>query len=180
MDHRDHVGLLRDGVTAGDWADLGSGEGAFTLALADLLGGAGRIYSVDKDRGALQRQQALMRQRFPDARVDYRLADFRRPLELPPLDGVLMANSLHFIRDKAPVMALVLALLKPAGRLVLVEYGTDRGNPWVPHPLSFPSWERVAAGAGLVDVRQLASVPSRFLGEVYSAVATVPDARERH
>jgi hypothetical protein len=36
---------LRDGVPepGGVWADLGSGEGAFTLALADLLGPGGRI-----------------------------------------------------------------------------------------------------------------------------------------
>ena len=48
MDHRDHLGLVRNGVSPGDWADLGSGEGAFTLALAELLASAGRIYSIDK------------------------------------------------------------------------------------------------------------------------------------
>ena len=51
MDHTDHVTLLRGGVSApgGVWADLGSGTGAFTLALSDLLGLSGTIYSVDKD-----------------------------------------------------------------------------------------------------------------------------------
>ena len=40
MIHSDHVRLLRDGVpqAGGVWADIGSGGGAFTLALADLLG----------------------------------------------------------------------------------------------------------------------------------------------
>ena len=51
MDHEDHVYLLRGGVpgVGGVWADLGSGRGAFTLALADLIGRTGHIYSVDKD-----------------------------------------------------------------------------------------------------------------------------------
>ncbi len=56
MNHADHVRLLRGGVPApgGVWADFGSGEGAFTLALADLLGTSGEIYSVDQDAGALR------------------------------------------------------------------------------------------------------------------------------
>ena len=39
MNHDDHVRLIREGVLGGGiaWADLGSGSGAFTLALADLL-----------------------------------------------------------------------------------------------------------------------------------------------
>jgi predicted RNA methylase len=54
MDHSDHVMLLRDGVTpSSTWADLGSGTGSFTLALADLLGPQGVIDSIDKDAGAL-------------------------------------------------------------------------------------------------------------------------------
>ena len=53
MDHADHVALMRDGVTGPGraWADIGAGEGAFTLALADLLGPGGRIVAVDRDRG---------------------------------------------------------------------------------------------------------------------------------
>jgi hypothetical protein len=39
LDHADHVRLLRDAATrGGTWAGLGAGAGAFTLALAELLG----------------------------------------------------------------------------------------------------------------------------------------------
>jgi ubiquinone/menaquinone biosynthesis C-methylase UbiE len=173
VDHRDHVGLLRDGVTGGGqvWADLGSGEGAFTLALADLLGPTGSIHSVDRDGRALGVQLAALRAGFPDVAVTPLEADFTLPLDLPPLDGIVMANSLHFERDKAAVLRLVRGYLRPAGRLVLVEYDSDRGNPWVPYPMSFASWAAIAAEAGFHDTRRLASVPSRFLGSIYSAVS---------
>jgi hypothetical protein len=47
MNHSDHVKLIRNALTntAGYWADFGSGEGAFTLALADLLHSGSKIYS---------------------------------------------------------------------------------------------------------------------------------------
>jgi SAM-dependent methyltransferase len=175
VDHSDHVGLIRDGVIGGpNWADLGSGHGAFTLALADLLGPRGRIVSVDRDRGALRTQTAELRRRFPKVAVEPRVADFSEPLGLHGLDGVVMANSLHFIEDKGPVLALVRGYLRDGGRLILVEYDADRGNPWVPHPLSFETWRAVAAEAGLGDTRRLASVPSRFLAPIYAAVSLRP------
>lgn len=176
MIHADHLALIRDGVKGAgpEWADLGSGGGAFTLALADLLGAVGRIHSVDRDRGSLRRQRDAFARLDPRAHVEYLDTDFTRPLELPPLDGVLMANSLHFVRRKEPVLGLVSGLLRPGGRLLLVEYDSDRGNHWVPHPLAYPTWERLAAACGLVGTRLLARRPSSFLGAIYSALSLRP------
>jgi ubiquinone/menaquinone biosynthesis C-methylase UbiE len=171
MDHSELVEMIRDGMAPGVWADLGSGAGAFTLALADLLGPAARIYSVDRDGGALRRQEADMTHRFPSAVVDYLQADFTRPLALPPLDGVVMANSLHFVRRKEPVLSLVRSYLRQAGRLMLIEYDSDSGNPWVPHPLSFHTWERMSVSAGFRDTRLVARRPSRYLNAMYSALS---------
>lgn len=173
MDHRDHVRLIRDGVLGGgpSWADLGSGQGAFTLALADLLGPAGSIISVDRDRHALQVQADALRASFPAVKVAQRVADFSRPLELPLLDGIVMANSLHFQRDKLAVLRLVRGALRPGGRLVLVEYDADTGNHWVPYPISSRAWPALAAEAGFGETRLLESVPSRFLGAIYSAAS---------
>lgn len=171
MNHNDHVFLLQKGVPSpgGVWADLGSGGGAFTLALADLLGPTGSIYSVDKDRGALREQERAMRARFPDVSVEYIAADFTQKLDLPPLDGIVMANSLHFVRRKEPVLQLVRGYLKPGGRLLLAEYNTDRGNMWVPYPLSYGTWEKLANSFSQTQL--LARVPSRYFGEIYSAMS---------
>jgi ubiquinone/menaquinone biosynthesis C-methylase UbiE len=173
MQHEDHVALLRGGIAGpgGVWADLGSGTGAFTLALADLIGPTGEIYSVDKDQGSLREQERAMRARFPAVMVHYLAADFSRKLDLPPLDGIVMANSLHYQRDKDAVLQLVRGYLRPGGRLLLVEYNADRGNPWVPYPLSYSTWEAVARRNGFAETRLLARVPSRFLNEMYSALS---------
>jgi ubiquinone/menaquinone biosynthesis C-methylase UbiE len=173
MNHEDHVRLLRKGIAepGGVWADFGSGAGAFTLALADLLGTEGSIYSVDKDRGALKEQERAMRVRFPGIRVEYINADFMQRLALPQLDGVVMANSLHFVRNKDAVLQLVRGYLKPGGRLLIVEYNADRGNMWVPYPFSFRSWELLARKNGFAHTQLLTTVPSRFFGEIYSAMS---------
>ena len=168
MDHADHVRLLRGGVTrGGTWADLGAGTGAFTLALSELVGPGGEVIAVDRDRGALRELERALRP--GGAAVRTLGADFTKPIDLPSLDGIVMANSLHFVRDKAPVLALAHRMLKPLGRLLLVEYDADKGNHWVPYPLSFETWRALADASGFSGTRKLASEPSRFLGRIFSA-----------
>ena len=186
MDHRDHVELLRPAdLTPGAscrlapacaqherWTDLGAGSGAFTLALRELLGLSADIYAVDRDRGRLAELERAHRVRFGVSDHLYLVpADFTHDIELPPLDGVLMANSLHFFGDKERVLRHVNLFLKPGGALLLVEYNVDRGNPWVPHPLSFETFCEVAPRAGLSEPHLLATHPSSFLHEFYSALA---------
>ena len=173
MNHNDHVTLLRDGIpkTGGIWADFGAGSGAFTLALADLLGPGAHIIAVDKNKGDLQRLEREMNRRFPETTLEKRTADYTRPLQLPPLDGLVMANALHFQRHKDPVLQRIYEHLRPGGQLILVEYNVDHGNVWVPYPLSYPTWEKLAARSGFVGTRLLHTRPSSFLREIYSAVS---------
>jgi precorrin-6B methylase 2 len=89
MEHQDQVNLLRGGVPepGGAWADFGSGAGAFTLALAELIGPSGQIHSVARDRRALQQQERAMRGRFPATAIVYHPADFTQPLDGVPPGG---------------------------------------------------------------------------------------------
>jgi SAM-dependent methyltransferase len=173
MDHLDHLDLLRKGIPGpgGVWADFGSGTGAFTLALAELIGATGEVYSLDKDRSALRKQEQSVRARFPDLRVHYLAADFTRRLELPILDGAIMANALHFLREKEAAVQLLHNYLRPGGRFILVEYNVEQGNPWVPYPLPYTAWEALAGKAGFAETRLLHTRPSRFLREIYAAVS---------
>lgn len=172
MDHADHVGLIRAAVEpGGTWADIGAGEGAFTLALADLLGPGGRIVAVDRNARALRANEAAVRARFPEVGYQVLAADLTGPLDLPELDGLVAANSLHYVsRDRqVAVIRALIAHLRPGGSFVVVEYDSDRGNPWVPHPFTFASWERLAESAGLTRTRLIGRVPSRFLDAIYAA-----------
>lgn len=176
MNHTDHVNLLRPAnlKAGGVYADFGAGSGAFTLALREVVGDHAEIFAVDKDKKALKelREEFLARtnsiHHLTLVPVDFSRNSFDLPVKL---DGIVMANSLHFFKDKEKILRHVRTFLKPAGALVLVEYNVDKGNMWVPYPLSFETWRGLALHAGFSEPRLLAKAPSSFLKEFYSAIA---------
>jgi ubiquinone/menaquinone biosynthesis C-methylase UbiE len=172
MNHNDHVNLIKDGIPSGGiWADLGSGRGAFTLALAECIGVDSHIYSVDINQRELKLQETRMSAEFPQNTVQYQVGDFTHPLDLPALDGIIMANSLHFVHDKLPVLEAIRAYLKPTGRLIVVEYDTAEGNYAVPYPMTYTMWLDLSHKAGFRETTLLATRPSRFLGQFFSSVS---------
>jgi len=174
MDHTDHVNLLRPAnvQTGGTYADFGAGSGAFTLALRELTGADATIYAVDNDRASLRDLESNHRARFNTTRNLIPLKDdFTLDLSLPQLDGIVMANSLHFFRDKEKVLRHVRRYIKPNGVLLLVEYNVDAGNMWVPYPISFNVCRVLLKRSGFTEPKLLAKTPSSFLKEFYSAAA---------
>jgi ubiquinone/menaquinone biosynthesis C-methylase UbiE len=176
MDHKDHVNLLRPAELSqgGFWADFGAGSGAFTLALRELVGISAEIYAVDNDRGGFDSLERAHRTAFGTSQNLHLIrADFTGKLFLPPLDGVVMANSLHFFKDKEKVLKHVRSFMKLNGVLLIVEYNVNSGNPWVPYPFTFETYRTLAQRAGFNEPSLLATHPSRFLKGFYSA-ATSP------
>jgi len=174
MEHTDHVNLLRPAnlPQGGTYADFGAGGGAFTLALRELIGSDATIYAVDDQRSSLAELESSHRARFNTTRNLILLKDdFSLSLSLPPLDGIVMANSLHFFKDKEKLLRHVRGFLKPNGALLIVEYNVDVGNMWVPYPMSFNVCRVLVKRAGFTEPRLLARTPSSFLKEFYSAVA---------
>lgn len=173
MDHHDHVNLLKPAELepGASWADLGAGTGAFTFALREVIGPAASIHAVDKDRSSLKELEQGYLARFGSTdNLRIHIGDLSRVDSLPLLDGILMANSLHYFKDKARVLGHLKTFLKPNGKLLVVEYNVDSGNPWVPYPFSFGTFGKLAAQAGFAEPRLLATHPSRFLREFYSAL----------
>jgi ubiquinone/menaquinone biosynthesis C-methylase UbiE len=181
VDHDDHVELIRAGVEGAGrrWLELGAGQGAFTLALADLLGPGGHILASDRDQRGLGVAAAAVRRRFPETSLETRAFDFTDAIPYGPFDGVLAANTLHFVKNRDATLRAIRFSLGPAGRLVIVEYDADRGNPWVPHPFSFERWSEDAVRAGYAEPRLIGRVPSRFLGAIYAAVTEAPPSPDR-
>src|SRR5262245_1910367 len=115
MDHRDAVSMLRKapfGRSAQHWAELGCGTGTFTLALADLLPPGSTIHAMDRDAQALKEVAASQ----GGTLITKHLGDFVKD-ELPAtkLDGILLANALHFVRDQSGFIHRAGANLKPGG-----------------------------------------------------------------
>ncbi|HZM23248.1 MAG TPA: class I SAM-dependent methyltransferase [Anaerolineales bacterium] len=174
MDHKDHVNLLKpaDLPFGGIWADFGAGSGAFTLALREVVGPHAEIYAVDKDKRGFNELEKSHREKFTTSQNLHPVqADFTGPLSLPPLDGIVMANSLHYYKDKEKVLRHVRSFLKMNGAFLLVEYNVNSGNMWVPYPLSFETYRALAPHAAFSEPRLLATMPSRFLKEFYSALS---------
>jgi ubiquinone/menaquinone biosynthesis C-methylase UbiE len=172
MNHSDHVNLLKpaDIKPGGLWADLGAGSGAFTVAIRELTGANTSIYAVDKDHDSLKELNQSYRAHFENPNNLILIAgDFSQSLDLPALDGIVMANSLHFFKDTEKILSHVSSYLKPNGLLLVVEYNVDAGNPWVPYPFSFETFCKIVPPAIFSKPRLLAKIPSSFLHEFYSA-----------
>jgi ubiquinone/menaquinone biosynthesis C-methylase UbiE len=165
--------LLQPGIpgSGGVWADIGCGDGIFTSALYTLIQPDGEIYAVDRDQYALDALACHFAESYPHATLRTLQADFTHELNLPALDGITMANALHFVADKAPVLTRLIRQLKPAGRLIVVEYNTCRGNPAVPYPLDDTSFIKLVAQVGLREARIIARISSSFLEEMYAGIA---------
>jgi ubiquinone/menaquinone biosynthesis C-methylase UbiE len=156
----------------GTWADLGAGSGTFTRALASLLGERGVVHAVDRDSAALRELESLAERRRPGtATVVTRAGDFTTDLGLRDLDGVVIANALHFVPYDRQAAALtnVRRLVKGGGTIVVVEYDRRGANRWVPYPVSPGLLDSMAVAAGLAPPTRLASKPSRYSGTIYAA-----------
>ena len=140
------------------WADLGCGSGLFTAALASLLQKSSAIYAVDKSAHALQ--QVLASESVLIEKIE---ADFiQDDLRFRDLDGILMANSLHFVKDKTAFIHKAESYFKAKEYFLIVEYDMDVSNPWVPFPLSYYSLQSLFKKLGYNFIDKISETPSRY------------------
>lgn len=173
--HADRIGLRPDSIVAmqvGDavamlagsgleslgamtWADLGCGDGTFTVALADLLAPRSVIHAIDRDRSALKRIPSHRH----DVRIHPHVGDFIEPWPFGSVDGILMANSFHYVANQEAFVRACESRMTSPRRFLVVEYDTNQGNAWVPYPVSR---SRLAELFGGYSLRSLGSRPSRY------------------
>ena len=136
MQLSDAVELLADSGVGSlgptTWADLGCGNGTFTLALAELLAPGSTIHAIDRDSSALRQ--------IPTVHREVSIATYRGDFTSDPwpfagLDGVLMANSLHYVADQPSFIRACQPRMNRR-RFLIVEYDTETANRWVPYPVA--------------------------------------------
>jgi ubiquinone/menaquinone biosynthesis C-methylase UbiE len=172
MELQNAIQLIVKGVEssahAQTWADLGAGSGLFSQALSSLLPGKSIIYAVDKNYKVGQKIKST---KDPVTIITEKNDFTSSSLHLPACDGLLMANSLHFVKDKLNFLRQVKSLLKPGGRLLIVEYDTDEPNHWVPWPVSCKNLQILFEKNGFGNMQKLAEERSSYQsGGIYSAV----------
>ncbi|HEX6890397.1 MAG TPA: methyltransferase domain-containing protein [Chryseolinea sp.] len=169
------ITLIKNGIPTSPkpqtWADLGAGSGLFTKALSTLLPGGSTIYAIDQETKALDNIALPSK----DILLKKMTIDFvNDPIEMEPLDGLLMANALHFVRDKADFITKIRQNVKPSAKIVIVEYDSEKPNYWVPYPISYQSLQHFAGEVGLASILKIGSTPSKYHGaNIYSAVLTI-------
>ena len=126
------------------WVDLGCGKGLFTYALASYLPRESNILAVDQTHQHLHGHDHVD---ITFERLNFEVED----LPFDNLDGVLMANSLHYVKDQAGFIDRIKRKMKPSASFVIVEYDTDRANRWVPYPVSFDKSQKLFTALGSIQ-----------------------------
>jgi ubiquinone/menaquinone biosynthesis C-methylase UbiE len=118
---------LREGMVL---LDLGCGYGTFSLAAASIVGKKGLVYSLDIDEKMIKRV-ARKAQLKGLKNVRAMVADISsfRNVVLPSADIALFANVIHGTGNKVQLLKSVKRLLKPRGRVVVMNWKIDENTP---------------------------------------------------
>jgi ubiquinone/menaquinone biosynthesis C-methylase UbiE len=147
------------------WIDLGCGSGLFTQALATLLHKDSTIYAVDKSITPFKKISGSFSVHL--LQLDFITED----LNFSNIDGILMANSLHYVKDKPSFIKKILPLVKEDGLILIVEYDTNTPNPWVPYPVSFSTLKELFKATKYQNIEKLHEHPSVYKrANIYSAI----------
>lgn len=147
------------------WVDLGCGTGLFTNALADFLAEKSVIYAVDKTYQYLESDNE-------NVEVQFIYGDFENAIyEFQNLDGILMANSLHYIYDKEKLIRNLIKCLKPDAKFIIIEYETQNANPWVPFPINLEELKQLFSKFGFEKIEKIGERKSIYGNDImYSAL----------
>lgn len=155
--------LIENGISPANkksaWADLGCGNGTFTNALAELLKTGSTIFAIDQ----------TATDNFPTSdkvEIRFQKLNFEKD-ELPftKIDGILMANSLHYIKDESALLQKLKSHLHENGRLIIIEYDTEASNHWVPYPIPFQKLKKALTQAGFKYIQKISERQSIYRRE---------------
>ncbi|MCW3466218.1 class I SAM-dependent methyltransferase [Chitinophaga nivalis] len=151
------------------WADLGCGSGLFTYALAHQLAAGSTVYAIDKSPVRLHPHPLPRPVTIFPQQTDF----VQSPLQLPLLQGILMANALHYVADKRKLLRHLRTYLQPDGCLLIVEYDTTAANQWVPYPIPPTALKALLADIGFAHFLMLGTRPSVYQPvQLYAALIT--------
>jgi ubiquinone/menaquinone biosynthesis C-methylase UbiE len=105
-------------------ADLGSGSGLFTRALARAVAPGGTAFAVDIDPDLLKIVEASAK-RSELTNVQTVLAGPNDPKLPQPVDLVFICDTFHHLPDKAAYARTLWRYIKPGGRVAVIDFTND-------------------------------------------------------
>src|SRR5690606_5980160 len=124
-------------------ADIGAGEGYYTVRLAEQVGARGRVLAQDINSGALQRLGSRVERERID-NVSIKLGAEDDP-HLPPnsFDRVLMVHMYHEITEPYAFLWRLRPALKQGGQVIVVDVDRPTDQHGIPPKLLFCEFDRV-------------------------------------
>ncbi len=124
---------LQKGIS---FLDVASGRGAYSLAVSDIIGPQGNVFAVDLWTEGIEMLKAAAQERGSENITAF-VSDVGRriPVEDQSIDVCLIATALHdFVEDRIDkgVLDEVGRVIKPAGRLAIMEFKKIDGPPGPP------------------------------------------------
>jgi ubiquinone/menaquinone biosynthesis C-methylase UbiE len=162
---------IRPGMTV---ADLGAGEGYYTVRLAERVGADGRVLAQDISREALERLgRRVEKERLEN--ISIKLGEEADP-QLPSdsFDRVFMVHMYHEVTDPYAFLWRLWPALNADGQIVVVETDRPVGEHGLPHTLLFCEFESV--GYVLVEFIERPDIQGYFARFQRGAARTEPDA----
>lgn len=151
----------------GIWADIGAGSGIFTKALDQLLAKKSTIYALDRNI------RSLNNLRLENTELQVVQQDFNQKMDLPKLDGIIMANALHYSSNPIKTLEPILDCLKPNGLFIFIEYELNTPRPpWIPYPIPFNKFKEITKNLPVSLPVELNRLPSTF-GNNYIYLAKI-------
>jgi predicted methyltransferase len=112
-------------------ADVGAGDGMFTIPIARAVGPSGRAVAVDISKSALTKlRDRTSRERISNVEAILGATDDPH-LPAGQFDAALIHNAYHEMTDHEAMLRHIFEALKPGGRLLIVEpmHGSSKGLP---------------------------------------------------
>jgi len=151
----------------GVWADIGAGTGTFTQALDQLLANGSTIYALDTN------VQSLNNLNLENTDLQVMQQDFNQKMDLPKLDGILMANALHYSPTPLKTLQPIIQFLKPDGLFIFIEYELNIPRPpWIPYPIPFDKFKEIATQLPVSEPLELNRITSSY-GNNYIYLAKI-------
>jgi ubiquinone/menaquinone biosynthesis C-methylase UbiE len=125
---------IKEGMTV---ADIGAGEGYYTVRLGARVGPKGRVLAQDIDPAAIERLgQRVERERFDNVSIKLGAPDDPR-LPEGSFDRIFLVHMYHEVTEPYAFLWRLRPALRPGGKVIVVDTDRSTDRHGIPPPLLF-------------------------------------------